>query len=67
MRHYLVVTAALFGLLVLAHVARIVFEGPRVLADAFFVASTLIAASLCVWACRLLRRGGTDGARGPSA
>jgi hypothetical protein len=58
MRHYLVVTAALFGLLVLAHIARIVFEGPQVLADTFFVTSTLIAAGLCVWACRLLRQSG---------
>lgn len=55
MRHYLVVTAVLFGLLVLVHIARVVLEGPHVLADAFFVTSTLIAAGLCAWACRLLR------------
>ena len=61
MRPYLVVTAILFGLLVLVHIARVVLEGPQVLADVFVLASTLIAAGLCVWACRLLRQ------HGPSA
>jgi hypothetical protein len=57
MRRYVAVTASLFGLLVLVHLARGFVEGPQVLADAFFVASTLTAGGLCAWGCRLLRRG----------
>ena len=56
MKPYLMTTGAVFGLLTLAHVWRLVEEGARVAADPWFVATTLIAAALAVWAWRLLRR-----------
>jgi hypothetical protein len=56
MRAYLVTSGTVFLLLVAAHVARAVIEGPGVARDPFFVASTAIAAALFVWALRLLRR-----------
>ena len=57
MRRYVVVTASLFGLLVLVHLARGFVEGPHVLADTFFIASTLTAGGLSAWGGWLLRRG----------
>jgi hypothetical protein len=56
MRAYIVTTSIVFGLLVLAHIARGIAEGPHVVKDPFFMLSTFVAAGLCVWACRLLMR-----------
>ena len=55
MKAYVMTTGAIFGLIVLAHVARVVAEGPRLATDPFFVLLTVLAAALCVWAVRLLR------------
>jgi hypothetical protein len=59
MRRYLTTTAALFGLLALAHGARTIAEWPRLAADPWFVLEGpgigLVAAALCFWAWRLLR------------
>jgi hypothetical protein len=57
MRRYLVVSGGLFALLVLIHAARFVVEGPGTLRDPFFLASTIVAAALAVWAWRLTRLG----------
>ncbi len=54
MKAYIITTGAVFGLLTVAHLWRIVVEGTRVL-DLFFVVITLIAAALSFWAWRLLR------------
>jgi hypothetical protein len=54
MRAYVVVTGLVFGLLVIAHLARLVLEGPGVV-EAFFLLTTGIAAGLFVWACLVLR------------
>jgi hypothetical protein len=54
MKAYVMTTGAIFGLIVLAHVARVVAEGPRLATDPFFVLLTVLAAALCVWAVRLL-------------
>jgi ABC-type sugar transport system permease subunit len=53
-RAYVAVTGIAFALLVAAHVARVVLEG-RGVANAFFVAITVAAAAVSVWAWRLLR------------
>lgn len=53
-------TGFAFGLLTLVHVWRLLVEGTRLLTDPFWVLVTVIAAALCLWACRLLwlaRRG----------
>lgn len=56
MRAYIMTTGAVFGLIVVAHVARVFAEGWRVATDPLFAALTLLAAGLCGWAVRLLSR-----------
>jgi hypothetical protein len=58
MKTYLVVSGTLFGLVVIAHVLRLVQEGTAPIAEPIFVISTLICACLCVWAFALLRTAG---------
>lgn len=53
MKTYVTTTGAVFGLLTLAHVWRLVEEGSRV-ADPWWIGITVLAAALCVWAFRLL-------------
>ena len=55
MKAYLIVTGTVFGLLALAHVWRVVAEGPHALANPWFIFTTLLAAGMCGWAWRLLR------------
>ena len=58
MRAFLIVTASVFGLIVVVHVWRALEEGPHVATEPSFVLATVIAAGLCLWACRLLRQRG---------
>ena len=51
---YLVVTGIVFGLITAAHIARVVAEGPQLAKNPLFIVLTLVAASLCIWAWRLL-------------
>ena len=55
MKAYLITTGAVFGLLTLVHLWRIIAEGVHLATDPIFILITLIAASLCVWAWRVLR------------
>ena len=50
-----VTTGSVFGLLVLAHGARVVAEGPHLATDPEFIVITIVAATLCAWAWYLLR------------
>ena len=52
MRPYVITTGAVFGLLTLAHVGRVIAEGPRVL-NPWWIAITIASAVLCLWAARL--------------
>lgn len=54
MTAYVKTTGAVFGLITLAHLLRIIAEGPRLAADPLFVLLTVAAAALCLWAGRLL-------------
>ncbi len=56
MKAYVMTSGAVFGLLVLAHVWRAAEEGLAVARDPWYVGSTLVAAALCLWAWRTLRR-----------
>lgn len=47
-------TGAIFGLLTLAHVWRVIEEGRQLATEPFYVLVTVAAAALCVWALRLL-------------
>ena len=55
MKAYVTTTGAVFGLLTLAHIARVFAEGPRLATEPSFVLITVAAAALCVWAWRLVR------------
>jgi len=56
MKTYVVTTGAIFGLLALAHLWRMIEEGPRLAREPWFVAFTLIAAAMCFSAWRVLKR-----------
>jgi hypothetical protein len=52
-----IVTAAIaFALLALAHVARLVAEGPHLLKEPVFLLTSVGSVCICVWAIILLRR-----------
>ena len=55
MKAYVVTTGTVFGLLTLAHLLRIIAEGPHLMTEPWYMLLTAAAASLCVWAWRLLR------------
>jgi hypothetical protein len=55
MKAYLMTSGAMFGLLVVAHLLRILAEGLHVARDPWFVLSTTVSGVLCFWALRLLR------------
>lgn len=48
-------SGAIFGLLTLAHLVRVFYEGPHLAGEPFFILTTVAAAALCIWALRLLR------------
>jgi hypothetical protein len=55
MKAYVMTTGVVFGLITLAHLLRVVEEGPRLVRDPFFVVLTVLAAALSLWAWRVLR------------
>jgi hypothetical protein len=55
MKAYLVATGAMFGLIALAHLARISAE-PHLVTSPWFLLLTVAAAALFLWAAYLLRR-----------
>ena len=55
MKAYLITTGAVFALITLAHVLRIIAEGRHLMTDPSFVLLTLVTGALCLWACRLLQ------------
>jgi hypothetical protein len=56
MRAYVITTGAVFGLLAVAHVLRMITEDPGLAADPFYLAITAAAAGLCAWSVVVLRR-----------
>jgi len=50
MKVYLATTGTVFGLIAVAHIWRVIEEGPRLAKEPAFVALTVIAAALSVWA-----------------
>jgi hypothetical protein len=55
MRAYVMTTGAVFGLLALAHLWRVIEEGWGVASDPFFILTSLVSAGLCLWALRMIR------------
>lgn len=55
MKTYVMTTGAIFGLLTIAHVWRIVVES-HLAKDLPYIAITVVSAALCLWAVQLIRR-----------
>jgi hypothetical protein len=55
MKAYVMTTGAVFGLLVVAHIWRVIEEGPTLAKNPWYIAITIAAAALCLWAGRLFR------------
>jgi hypothetical protein len=53
-RAYVITTGTVFGLIFLAHLARVLIEGVMVARDPIFLALTALAAGLALWALRVL-------------
>lgn len=56
MRTYVITTGAMFGLLVIAHIWRMIEENAELATDPAYLAITVAAAALCLWAVRLVTR-----------
>jgi hypothetical protein len=56
MKAYVVTTGAIFGLIAIAHLWRIVAESRELATEPWFVALTVVAVVLCAWAVRVARR-----------
>jgi len=54
MKPYIVTTGTLFGLIVVAHILRVVAE-PPLAADPWYILLTAAAAGMSLWAWRLVR------------
>ena len=54
MRAYIFTTGVIFGLITIAHIARIVLEHSHLATDPWYILLTLAAAALCGWAGWLL-------------
>jgi hypothetical protein len=55
MRAYVLTSGAIFGLLTLAHILRIVQDGTHLARDPWYVLVTLASTALAVWAYRVFR------------
>jgi hypothetical protein len=55
MKAYVLTTGAVFGLLVVAHIWRVVEEGVALAKNPAYIFITIAAAALSFWAWRLLR------------
>jgi hypothetical protein len=56
MKAYVALTGAVFSLLTFAHIWRAIAEGRHLATEPWFVAMTVVAAALSVWAWLLLIR-----------
>jgi hypothetical protein len=56
MKAYVIATGTVFGLITVAHILRMLQERPGLAEQPWYIAITLVAAGLCLWACCLLWR-----------
>lgn len=56
MRPYIMTTGAIFGLITILHLWRMLAENRHLASDPIFLLLTLLSATLCIWALRLLRQ-----------
>jgi hypothetical protein len=55
MKAYVTTTGTLFALLVVAHIARALAEGPSIIKNPIFVVTTIVGATMVIWAWRVRR------------
>ncbi|HEV8264801.1 MAG TPA: hypothetical protein VGQ06_07605 [Gemmatimonadales bacterium] len=55
LKAYVMTTGAIFGLLTVAHLWRIIEEGAHLARDPWYILITLATGVLCLWAWRVLR------------
>jgi hypothetical protein len=55
MKAYVMTTGTVFGLIVVAHIWRVIAEGPALAGNPFYIVTTLAAAALTLWAWAVLR------------
>jgi hypothetical protein len=55
MKAYVITTGALFGLLTVAHLLRIVMENSHLATDPLYILFTVASAALCIWAFFVVR------------
>jgi hypothetical protein len=56
MKSYIAVTGIAFGLIVLAHIARLFDEGAHLLGEPIFLVTSLGSLAMCLWAAILFKR-----------
>ena len=54
MKAYVITTGAVFGVLTLLHLWRMIVEGVHLATNPLYILITVAAAGLCVWAVRLI-------------
>ena len=57
MKAYVITTAAIFGLITIAHIWRVTVER-HLATDPVYIALTVATAGFCLWGVSLLRRSG---------
>jgi hypothetical protein len=57
MRAYVGITGLGFALVFASHLARVYIEGTQILSNPIFIATSLLALGLSIWAVLLLTRG----------
>ena len=55
MKAYVLTTGTIFGLIVVAHVLRVIDEGMHLAGDPYWMLLTAASAALSLWAWRVLR------------
>lgn len=55
MKAYVITTGAVFGLIVVAHIWRVVAEGPALAKDPAYILLTVAAGALSLWSWRVLK------------
>ena len=55
MKAYVTTTGVVFGLLAVAHIWRVIEEGPHLARDPWFILITSLSTALCVWSGLVLR------------
>ncbi|MGH9844195.1 MAG: hypothetical protein ACREEM_36175 [Blastocatellia bacterium] len=56
MKSYIATTGAAFGLLALAHIARVFQEGAYLIREPVFLVTTVGSIGVCLWAIVLLKK-----------